>query len=100
LDKKPDDVVSVPRWALEFILRRGCFLDDGPAPEGRPSPEMREALEAIEASTFDHLRILRAYSRGVFENELVAYEDNEQPLTSEEDQELARICDGLRRRAK
>jgi hypothetical protein len=50
MDKKPDDVVSVPCWALKFILDHGCFQDDGPFPEGWSSPAMKHALEAIDAA--------------------------------------------------
>lgn len=37
----------VPRWALDFVLDRGCFQDEGPAPEGWSSDEMYRALETL-----------------------------------------------------
>jgi hypothetical protein len=44
------ETVTVPRWALEFILRGGYFWDDGPSGEGWPSPEMDRALEALNSA--------------------------------------------------
>lgn len=46
----PEDKVEVPRWALEFVLDRGIFQDEGPAPEGWTSDEMRRSLDALEAA--------------------------------------------------
>jgi hypothetical protein len=42
--------VSVPRWALEFVMDRGTFQDKGPWGEGWASPEMRRAKDAIESA--------------------------------------------------
>lgn len=43
-----DDMISVPRWALEFILQHADFADEGPYGEGWRSEEMRRAQEALE----------------------------------------------------
>jgi hypothetical protein len=43
-----DDMISVPRWALEFILERADFADRGPAGQGWSSEEMKRAQEALE----------------------------------------------------
>jgi hypothetical protein len=50
MDKKPDDVVSVPRWALEFIMENASLCDEGVSQEGWPSAKMRKAREAVEAA--------------------------------------------------
>lgn len=42
-----DESVSVPRWALEFVLENANFQDEGPWPEGWPSPQMEKAIKAL-----------------------------------------------------
>jgi hypothetical protein len=44
------EMVSVPRWALEFVMERADFWDSGPPGEGWPSDKMVEATEALEAA--------------------------------------------------
>ena len=43
-----DESVSVPRWALEFVLENANFQDAGPCPEGWSSPQMEKAIKALE----------------------------------------------------
>lgn len=43
-------LVSVPKWALEFVLERGSFQDEGPVPEGWSSTEMDAAIKLLEAA--------------------------------------------------
>jgi len=45
--------VTVPRWALEFIMQNASFWDEGPAGEGWSSPEMARATEALEVALRD-----------------------------------------------
>ena len=42
-----DDSVSVPRWALEFVLENANFQDEGPPGEGWRSDEMEKAVSAL-----------------------------------------------------
>ena len=42
------DKVLVPRLALEFILAKANFEDDGPSGEGWPSPKMARACDELE----------------------------------------------------
>lgn len=44
---------------------------------------------------FDYLKILRGYMQGVVNKEGIAYEDEAEGLTAQEQQELKRICDEL-----
>jgi hypothetical protein len=43
-----NDMITVPRWALEFILQHADFADEGPYGEGWCSEEMSRAQEALE----------------------------------------------------
>ena len=43
-------MVSVPRWALEFIMANANLSDEGPSGEGWPSAEMEKARDAITRS--------------------------------------------------
>lgn len=42
--------VTVPRWALEFVMDRADFVDEGPRDEGWRSYEMKRATDALEAA--------------------------------------------------
>jgi hypothetical protein len=44
------ETVTVPRWALEFVLDKADFCDAGPPGEGWYSGCMREAKAALEAA--------------------------------------------------
>lgn len=39
--------VTVPRWALEYLMEHGRFEDEGPVDYPFMSKEMREAHEAV-----------------------------------------------------
>lgn len=45
-----DEMLEVPRWALEFILENANFQDAGGWPEGWPSDKMEKAKAALEAA--------------------------------------------------
>jgi hypothetical protein len=45
-----EEIVCVPRWALEYVRTRAHFDDDGPSHAGWPSPEMERARAAIDAA--------------------------------------------------
>jgi hypothetical protein len=47
-DKTDIKMISVPLWALEFIMAHADFVDDGPVGEGWKSDEMNRAIEALE----------------------------------------------------
>jgi hypothetical protein len=49
MSERSTEQVLVPRWALEFVLTNGSFQDEGPAPEGWQSIEMRKAMDALES---------------------------------------------------
>ena len=53
-----DDSVSVPRWALEFVLENANFQDEGPTGEGWCSDEMEKAVSALNDSLRSTLRAL------------------------------------------
>ena len=40
--------VTVPRWALQFVMDYACFQDRGPDGEGWRSDEMERATDALE----------------------------------------------------
>lgn len=44
--------VTVPRWAVEFILERGNFQDEGPWGEGWPSAKMQKSLDALDEALY------------------------------------------------
>lgn len=44
------ETVTVPCWALAFVMDNADFLDDGPLGEGWKSPEMKRAMEALEGA--------------------------------------------------
>jgi len=45
-----EEFVTVPRKAIELILDRGCFQDEGPDGEGWASPDLRAAIDQIKAA--------------------------------------------------
>ncbi len=43
-----EPTVTVPRWALQFVMDNACFWDKGPTGEGWRSEEMRRATDELE----------------------------------------------------
>ncbi len=44
------DLVTVPRWALTYVLEHAAFDDEGPYEEGWRSEKMKRAVDALEES--------------------------------------------------
>ncbi|WP_146090445.1 hypothetical protein [Rhodopseudomonas palustris] len=42
------ETVSVPRWALQFIMENANFQDEGPVGDGWPSQQMSAATAALD----------------------------------------------------
>lgn len=47
------EMITVPRWALDFVMENADFWDEGPQGEGWRSQEMVEATEALEKAIRD-----------------------------------------------
>ena len=43
-----EPAVTVPRWALQFVMDNACFWDKGPPGEGWRSDEMSRATDELE----------------------------------------------------
>jgi hypothetical protein len=54
-----DDLVQVPRSALAFVLEHGRFDDEGPQDAGWSSPEMRQAIEALQQAVTAKMKVTK-----------------------------------------
>ncbi len=50
LSEEDAETVTVPRWALAYILDHADFDDRGPYQEGWRSTKMQQAVDALEKS--------------------------------------------------